>query len=1346
MRSICLAICVMALLASLSVAGGDAGVRLLSERNGELEVEVSPEALASPFVPAAHFFVAIPAGATVRVERIGGTATARPLTQDERDLVARRAKPDAALEPLPAGLVPADPVRVSEPFTFRGVRIVGVACYLRQVDVSAGQAFDWTPYRVVVRYPAGAAVKPAALADPLVASLVVNSEVFPQAAPPSGAGRVTAQGGLDPGFSLGSGWIKIEVEARGVYALTYAALVNANIPVSAIGDPATFRMFAGSGLDQEYRLDDPEASWRLGNWMREIAIEVEDAGTEHVFGPGDRVIFYALGPEGWREYYDPASADTLYHVHHRAKRNVYYLTWEGGFSGQPLRMTPAAAAPTPDAERTTYHERMYSEKNLVSNYDYRGDGWLWVEVPRTGVSSVVLEDIQISGLVASVPQVFRTVALAPYDARVREIIYDTGGHPIDTVYVNQGHHAVYKARNGGITRLIGEYVWNSASSDNTFESGKPVRLQGDFLRDGTNRITLEIPRDLNARDWMYFAWYAISYERRLEAIADRLAFSSPDTTGTVNFRVSGLSSGGGTVHVFDVTDPYVVERLTGGVVEADGAVTRRVRFSSAIGGARRHFWVATGALPPPMSVRWHRPTDLRAAVSGPRMLVVAPSTFQSAARLFADHRSSRMPHYGSGEVRTVTTDDVYDNFSGGLPDPMAIRNYVKFLYENYRDGENNPILSYLLLLGDANQDAKNFASQQIDYVPTNIRFDTPSLETFTTDEWFGHMDLSDQTPGYGALDVAVGRLPAGSSAEALLLVEKVIGYETAAPLSDWRNRVVLSADNEGSQSENCSFRVFTDESEFIAALHVPKYIDLCKIYLTEYKQAGSRHGSHYALLEEWNEGVVAINYIGHGSSQQMADELLFLDSDVGMLRNGFKLPLLMGFSCTIGDFANSIEKCLSEMVLLKEDGGVIGAVTASALSYVFPNEYLNVAMFRNMLPRKPGPGVPIGEAIAAAKLTSLIERDHAWSQEDNNWKYNLMADPSLSLVVPSAEIRLIPAAQDTMVAGIRKVLRCGVYRNGELDAGFSGDVSVTVREPRLLRDHVTPCETVFQYWLLGGEIYRGTARVTDGIFELSFRVPRYARTGPRAYITAYAVRATDDAGGTYDSLLTVVAPTPADSLLLRPIDGGPRVRFGFKSGLTVVKPGESLQATVRDQDGINILNTTTQGRHMIVVDDAPVATDVTESFAFDQPGVDTSGVLDYQLPSLPVGPHEAIYRVSDSFGQTTTDTLQFTVTDPLDYFAEVVLNYPNPFRTTTQFMVRLSDRASIRLDVFTVSGKRIRRLEVVRDGGEQWIPWDGRDESGDEIANGVYLYVARIDFYDIDRPPLILRGNVVKIE
>ena len=132
------------------------------------------------------------------------------------------------------------------------------------------------------------------------------------------------------------------------------------------------------------------------------------------------------------------------------------------------------------------------------------------------------------------------------------------------------------------------------------------------------------------------------------------------------------------------------------------------------------------------------------------------------------------------------------------------------------------------------------------------------------------------------------------------------------------------------------------------------------------------------------------------------------------------------------------------------------------------------------------------------------------------------------------------------------------------------------------------------------------------------------------------------------------------------------------------------------------------GRHALLIDNSPVPFDVTKFFEFDHGGTDTSGVLTYPLPELPVGNHRAILRVSDSFAQTTLDTLEFSVTDPMDYFAEVVLNYPNPFATTTQFLIRLSDRATIRLDIFTVSGKRIRRLEEERSGGEELIYWDGR--------------------------------------
>jgi hypothetical protein len=104
------------------------------------------------------------------------------------------------------------------------------------------------------------------------------------------------------------------------------------------------------------------------------------------------------------------------------------------------------------------------------------------------------------------------------------------------------------------------------------------------------------------------------------------------------------------------------------------------------------------------------------------------------------------------------------------------------------------------------------------------------------------------------------------------------------------------------------------------------------------------------------------------------------------------------------------------------------------------------------------------------------------------------------------------------------------------------------------------------------------------------------------------------------------------------------------------------------------------------------------------------------------------------------------MTDPLNYAAEVLFNYPNPFTTSTHFLLNLTDPADVEIDIFTVSGKRIRRLKESEDAGEAWVLWDGRDSVGDTIANGTYLYVARVTFVGLDRPPVVLRGKVVKIE
>jgi hypothetical protein len=287
------------------------------------------------------------------------------------------------------------------------------------------------------------------------------------------------------------------------------------------------------------------------------------------------------------------------------------------------------------------------------------------------------------------------------------------------------------------------------------------------------------------------------------------------------------------------------------------------------------------------------------------------------------------------------------------------------------DPNGNHRLAYVLLVGDATEDFLNHASPQPDFVPSNLYFTQNTLFAFSTDEWYGDLDVSDQIPGHAISDVAVGRLPAASSDEASALVDKVIAYETDAPRDDWRHRIILLADDENSSFKGACETQWTDESELIARFHAPNFAAIQKIYLTEYPQiAGVKPTARTAFLNAWNSGALLINYIGHGSSVQMADEQVFLASDVSQLVNGERLPLLMAFSCTIGDFANPAGKSLSEKLLLREGGGAITTVTASRETYPTPNENVCFSLFQDLFPARLG--LCLLDALLAAVILGPV--------------------------------------------------------------------------------------------------------------------------------------------------------------------------------------------------------------------------------------------------------------------------------------------------------------------------------------------------------------------------------------
>jgi hypothetical protein len=90
--------------------------------------------------------------------------------------------------------------------------------------------------------------------------------------------------------------------------------------------------------------------------------------------------------------------------------------------------------------------------------------------------------------------------------------------------------------------------------------------------------------------------------------------------------------------------------------------------------------------------------------------------------------------------------------------------------------------------------------------------------------------------------------------------------------------------------------------------------------------------------------------------------------------------------------------------------------------------------------------------------------------------------------------------------------------------------------------------------------------------------------------------------------------------------------------------------------------------------------------------------------------------------------LSFTVINNEQLKLDHVLNYPNPFTTSTAFWFEHNypgvDLES-RVEIFTVSGKQIKTLhKTINTPGNRSIElgWDGRDEWGERVGRGIYIY------------------------
>lgn len=837
-------------------------------------------------------------------------------------------------------------------------------------------------------------------------------------------------------------------------------------------------------------------------------------------------------------------------------------------------------------------------------------------------------------------------------------------------------------------------------------------------------VTINFTGGINAQGWLN--WFEISGRRNLSmSSSSQLAFRDWSSVGAGsrgNFLINQASAA---TRVWDVTNFLEPVQMQASL---NGAMLGFVGDCSSL-----HEYIAfiPSALPAPIAIGKIVNQNLHGGAKADLLVVSAASLLAQAQRLAQYHRQR-----DGLSVTVVTCDQVFNEFSSGTPDPTAIRDFAKMYYDR-AGGDSALRPRYLLLFGRGSFDYKDRLHGNTNLVPAYESINSlDPLTTYTSDDFFGFLEDGDDINGnsINLLNIGIGRIPARNEREAKAIVDKIVAYNEPASLGPWRNQLTFVADDKDDN-------LHLQDAEAIAnriAVAKPVF-DIDKIYLDAYRQESGSGGGRYpaanqAINDRIFNGTLIWNYSGHGGYSRLSEEVV-LDRDIiNGFNNPHKLPLFITATCDFAPYDNPLVSDIGSNLMLRERTGAIALMTTARLVFAYSNREMNRNYLDAALQRKQDSSYrSLGETVREAKnYTYRFSGDMV-----NNRKFALLGDPALTLGFPIQQVRITAingkapgAVPDTLKAMVRYDMEGVVTDNGgNVLNDFNGTVYPLVFDKPVtistLANNAGSIKTDFQ--VQRSVLFRGKARAANGRFAFSFIAPRDIdyRFG-MGKISCYAENGKTDASGWLNNIVV------GGSGGLLNDKTGPDIRLflndqKFVSG-GIANERPLLIAKLSDSSGINVMGAGIGHDLVAEVDHDMQRRYVLNDFYISDTGNFRQGTVQYQLPQLEPGLHQLTLRAWDALNNSSEASIEFRIVRDEGFVLEHVLNYPNPFTTHTNFWFnhnRPGEELRVTIQVYTVSGKLVKTLRrtIISSGNRSCeVEWDGRDEYGEKIGRGVYIY------------------------
>ncbi len=1078
---------------------------------------------------------------------------------------------------------------------------------------------------------------------------------------------------------LASGnWYKIGIEKTGIYKITYADLEKLGVEMSGLKSSQISVYGNGGGMLPENN-DIP----RYADLTENAVQIVNDANGN--FSQNSYILFYAQGPDKW----ELNTALSLFSckIHTYSKQNYYFISI-GESSTDRKRIQKQTAISETANQTITQFDDYQIHKIESDNIQQSGNTWFGEKL-TSNVSSITIPFNMQDVVIGSNIQIYLDVAsnsteASGFTAKFNDKFFDT----IDILSITES--------------TVDYFEKNSRKSVQAEKAGNSV---GVFYK----------CKNSMARGWL--ERIELNYLRNLRLSTEQVNFRSLASIGEGNISKFVVDNANSKTQVWDVTDP-----LTPVLMNSE-LQSSQLSFTIPTDSLREFVsFNGNSSLSPDFSLGKIENQNLHELAQTDYVIITHPEFLAQADTLANLHKTQ------SGlDVTVVTIDKVYNEFSSGMQDPMAIRAFMKMFYDRAKAGQGKEP-RYLLLFGTGTYDPKGI-------LPSSgrqklVAYQSGGKPSYTSDDVFGFLE----NPSSNILNIGIGRFPVTSVSEANILVEKSKNYLLSKDIvedkenGDWRNIIALVADDPDGD-----FPSFSDNSENLAANLVAfPNLNIEKIYADAYKEISTPSGTKYpdvtkAITNRMNKGCLMIDYVGHGAWDFLGHEYFVTQTDIASWKNGGKLPVFVTNTCEFAHFDFTNKKSAGENTLVNPSGGCVALI--SSTRKVVEDSHLNSAWFMNVLSPVNGVLPTLGDAVRKTKNTNR-----------HNLEYILLGDPALSLSVPKNVANTLKINSKDITVEIDTVKSLSnVFIEGNIEntskeklTDFNGTLFVTVYDkPMKIQTlgNSSPASIV-TFEQQKSIIYKGFAKVVNGDFVISFTVPKdISYQYGYGKISYFAQNDSLQAAGYYGDLVigdideTQTPDTTAPVVKLYMNDEN------FHNG-GITDPNPVLYAVLQDKYGINMVGSGIGHDIEAILDEKVNNVFVLNDYYINDTEDPTKGYVLYPFNNLSEGTHTLQLKVWNIYNVSTTVSITFEVKGSKDLEIGKFHIYPNPFSTTATFELEENQPGNIEsavLQIFNTQGQMVREMDMpIYENSYVAGPlvWDGTSANGARLSNGIF--VARI--------------------